>query len=470
MKWVSLFGFAIRLAVLLSVFRVADAASGADFLRWRVRQGRVDAQIESLELTALLGKIAAATDWTVFVEPVTNHLVSAKFRNATTGEALKLLLGNLNYALVPQRNGTFKLFVFHTGMGQATQRVEADKTLDSRASLAIPNERIVTLKPGAKEKIDELARRLGAKVVGKIEGLNSYQLQFADEAAARAADQLLARETGVESDYNFPVDRPVQPGPVSESGPSSFSLKPSPVRETGQMIVGLIDTAVQQLPAEMSGFVLPSIQVAGGAGGATPDLSHGTSMAETILHGLSLASEGADGTSSVRILPVDVYGNNEGTTTFDVARGIHAAINAGARVINLSLSGDGDNPLLANLILDARKQGILFYGAAGNEPTVAPTFPAAYPGVVAVTASDRRGNLAPYASRGSFVDVIAPGTSLVQFDGETFVVTGTSASTAYVSGTAAALRAAGQTPDQTDAAIREALAVKTHQSSPKARP
>src|SRR5207245_773726 len=157
----------------------------------------------------------------------------------------------------------------------------------------------------------------------------------------------------------------------------------------------------------------------------------------------------------------DIYGANEQTTTFEVAKGIYTAINAGATIINLSLAGDGDSRLLANMIEDARRQGVLFFGAAGNEPTTTPTYPAAYPGVVAVTAGDKRGNIAPYANRGSFVDVIAPGTSLVQFGGETFVVSGTSASTAYVSGAAAGYRASGLTPDQAEAAIRQGLGVKT---------
>jgi subtilisin family serine protease len=85
-----------------------------------------------------------------------------------------------------------------------------------------------------------------------------------------------------------------------------------------------------------------------------------------------------------------------------------------------------------------------------------------------VTASDRRGNIAPYANRGSFVDVAAPGTSLVEFGGESFVVSGTSASTAYVSGAAAGYRANGQTADQVEAALREVLAVKPPSKTPTA--
>jgi hypothetical protein len=103
---------------------------------------------------------------------------------------------------------------------------------------------------------------------------------------------------------------------------------------------------------------------------------------------------------------------------------------------------------------------VLFFGAAGNYPSTANTYPAAYPEVVAVTAGDKKGNIAPYANRGEFVDVIAPGVSVVQFNGQSFLINGTSASTAYVTGTAAAYRASGKTAAQAESSIRATLAVQ----------
>jgi len=44
-----------------------------------------------------------------------------------------------------------------------------------------------------------------------------------------------------------------------------------------------------------------------------------------------------------------------------------------------------------------------------NEPVTTPTYPAAYPGVVAVTATDSTGQIASYANRGSFVDLAISG-------------------------------------------------------------
>src|SRR5262249_4065229 len=141
----------------------------------------------------------------------------------------------------------------------------------------------------------------------------------------------------------------------------------------------------------------------------------------------------------VRILSVDVYGDSETTTSYHVAEGIVKAVEKGATIINLSLGTDGDSSLLRQVIQDAHDQGIIFFGAAGNQPVTTATYPAAYAQVVAVTATDNQGNIAPYANYGDFVDIAAPGTVVVSYKGNSYLVTGTSASTAMVSGAAAGL-------------------------------
>jgi thermitase len=142
------------------------------------------------------------------------------------------------------------------------------------------------------------------------------------------------------------------------------------------------------------------------------------------------------GSSSVQILPVDVYGSSATTSTFDVASGIAQAVNSGANPINLSLGSDGDSSFLHSVIQDASSKNIVFIGAAGNQPVTTPFYPAAYPEVMAVTAIDQ-GQIASYANRGSFVSLGAPGTSVVYFDNQPYYVTGTSASAAFTSGIAA---------------------------------
>ncbi|MGI8966340.1 MAG: S8 family serine peptidase, partial [Limisphaerales bacterium] len=102
----------------------------------------------------------------------------------------------------------------------------------------------------------------------------------------------------------------------------------------------------------------------------------------------------------------------------------------------------GNDDFLHSTLQKIYSQGGTIFAAAGNEPTTGPVFPAAWNEVTAVTAGNRDGSIASYANRGSFVDVIAPGQAVVKANGEFFRVSGTSASTALVTGRAAATAAA----------------------------
>jgi thermitase len=130
-------------------------------------------------------------------------------------------------------------------------------------------------------------------------------------------------------------------------------------------------------------------------------------------------------------------------------------------IINLSLGTDGDTPLLHQVIKSGYDQGVIFFGAAGNLPVTTPTYPAAYTELVAVTAGDQQGRISSYANRGSFIDVIAPGSALINFQNQSFVITGTSAATAYASGMAAGLvDTSGRGYRAAETAIRQMLAPK----------
>ena len=132
--------------------------------------------------------------------------------------------------------------------------------------------------------------------------------------------------------------------------------------------------------------------------------------------------------------------------------------------VEYSLGSDGNSPFLQKVIQSAHKDGVIFLAAAGNEPTTGPVYPAAYPEVVAVTAGDRKGEIASYANRGSFVDVAAPGTSIVYYNDQAYLVSGTSAATAYVSGLTAGVAASSKKAlPEVEKQVRQMLAVKTKQ-------
>jgi ribosomal protein L18 len=443
-------------ALVLAALVFAPGVKAADSLTWRTDQDRVSADIKSTRLFKVLEEIARTTGWHIFVEPDTARTVSAKFKELPPGEALRLLLGDLNYALVPETNGVPRLYVFRTNRRNATQVIDPAKEAEMRAhAKLIPNELIVRLKPGA--KIDELARALGAKVIGRIDSLNAYRLQFDNEDAATAARAQLADNGDVSSvDNNYSIDRPLTPREALAANvpPPRLQLRPPPA--DGRIVIGLVDTAVQPLGNNLDGFLLKQLTAVDSAALDTSGPSHGTSMAETMLRSLEMMTKGS---SSVQILPVDVYGSGATTSTFDVASGVMLAVNGGATIINMSLGSDGDSSFLHDIIKEASAHNIVFVGAAGNTPVTTPFYPAAYPEVMAVTAIDRGGQIAPYANRGSFVTMGAPGTSVIYYNGQPWYVMGTSPAAAFTSGVVAGYADANRVPvTQAGSFARTALA------------
>jgi len=420
----------IAICLFLAAFCLCARATDTNSLVWHRATDRVEADVRGMALWPLLEKIAADAGWHIYVEPDTTHTTSAKFKDLPSGEALKRLLGDLNFALVPQTNAVPQLYVFRTVMKNATQRVLAPKPVARH----VPNELLVRLKPGA--DIDALAKLLGAKITGRNDKLGLYRLLFNDAAATDAALASLKNNSDVLAvDYNYVFDPPATPQLLANPpvGPVILTLDPATTGDPCNPVVGLIDTPVQSLGSQLDPFMLKPISVAGDAGTNTSTLTHGTAMAETILRAVAQAGGGS---SSVRILSVDVYGADATTTSWSVALGIQAAVNNGATILNLSLGGPSDSAILDSVIQQAIAAGIPVYAAAGNQPVSTPTYPAASPGVIAVTAT-QGGQLAPYADFGSFVSLALPGASVVYFGGQAYVVQGTSPATAYATGVAA---------------------------------
>jgi len=253
-------------------------------------------------------------------------------------------------------------------------------------------------------------------------------------------------------DSNYSIARPSLEGQQMPTPSPAPQLQIDPPPDNCAVIVGLVDTAVQPLGNNLDPFLTKRISVAGNAPLDPNTPSHGTSMAQTLLRSLQAANNGR---TTARAVAADVYGANPTTSTFDVANGIAQVVNAGAKIVNLSLGSDSDSPFLHSVIQDASAKDILFIGAAGNTPVTTPFYPAAYPEVNAVTAIEQ-GQLAPYANRGSFVSLGAPDTSIVSYNSQSWYVVGTSTSAAYTSGVATSYLEAHpcSTPAATQAFLR----------------
>lgn len=448
-------GFAGVMVVLL--FSQLPLLHGAEVSLGRDKE-TLTADLRGIRLGAALKMLGERMDWSVFVEPgLESRRVSTRFTDLSVGESLRRIMGELNYALI--RGGTqkaSKLLVYATSASKATQEIELSDQVVIFYSKRIDNEIIVQIKPGSPMTIEAIAEALNAEIVGEVEGLNAYRLRFKDKKSADAAREKLKDSDSVQISDNYEWGRPGDNQPFVQGTGSGLSLKAGKT-DGNEVIVGLIDMPVQSNEETLSEFLLPGITIGDGVATDSGLPSHGTSMAQTVLKGVELGNDGQSETS-VRILPIDVYGGSDTTSTFQVAAGIYEAVKAGASIVNLSLGGADAAPFMEQMINEASQQGVLFVGAAGNSPGKNYTFPAAYPEVLAVTAAGRDGAPAAYANTGDFVDVMVPGRSFVEYNGTTYMVNGTSSSAAYVSGLAASISAnSGKPVRQVELELRQNL-------------
>ncbi|WP_432513864.1 S8 family serine peptidase [Kineococcus sp. SYSU DK001] len=142
-------------------------------------------------------------------------------------------------------------------------------------------------------------------------------------------------------------------------------------------------------------------------------VDHGTEVA-TVVAGAYGNAVGAAGVApGVTILSGKVC-EAAGCSSDAVVKGITAAVNAGADVVNLSLGGETYNRTTAATVQWAVSKGVVVVAAAGNSGDQGNPveYPAAYDGVISVSASTPTGAAAAWAQHNSYVDLSAPGESI----------------------------------------------------------
>ncbi len=172
------------------------------------------------------------------------------------------------------------------------------------------------------------------------------------------------------------------------------------------MRVGLIDSGVDADHAAFRGL---EIHRHGCAGALVPD-SHGTAVA-SLLVGRDGAFHGA--APGAELYAADVFcGAAIGGGVDTVVEAFAWLLDERVPVINVSLVGPANN-LLRTVVADVIARGYLVVAAVGNDgPAAPPLYPAAWPGVIGVTAVDARGRVLAEAERGSQVKFAAPGADM----------------------------------------------------------
>ncbi|SVA49920.1 uncharacterized protein METZ01_LOCUS102774, partial [marine metagenome] len=185
-----------RVAIALGLFIAAmtpvanetETSSFGDALEWRT-DGTASVQIEQWPLEKVLQSLSDQGRWEILVEPDLQLKVTTRFKHLKHPEALRRLLSEVNFAIIPRPGSPSKMLVYKTSSTRAVVRIIPTRRLTKRQpdddkeedSSKIPNELVVTLKPNSGIDIEELAEKLGAEIVDKIDGLDIYRLRFENE-------------------------------------------------------------------------------------------------------------------------------------------------------------------------------------------------------------------------------------------------------------------------------------------------
>ncbi len=196
----------------------------------------------------------------------------------------------------------------------------------------------------------------------------------------------------------------------------------------GGASIGMIDGGVAVHPAlrgplDQRGFVR----------GAPAPSAHGTAVASLIAGEGSV--RGAAPGAALRV--ADIFGRDPaGGNALALVRALGWMAQQRVPVVAISLVGPA-NPLVARAIGQARARGMFIVAAVGNDgPAAPPAYPASYPGVIAVTGVDGRGQVLIEAGRALHLDYAAPGADMAaaRADGRLGPVRGTSFAVPFVAG------------------------------------
>jgi subtilisin family serine protease len=185
-------------------------------------------------------------------------------------------------------------------------------------------------------------------------------------------------------------------------------------RTTGdrRIVIAVLDTGIAPIP-EVRAALVPGWDFV--EGDATPQdtFGHGTWVASAIAAQGNNGRFGAGYCWGCGLMPVRVSDGQVAASTDVIARAIRWSVDHGARIITISLTGQGDDPAERAAVEYAAARNVLVVASAGNTGDDEIEFPAAYPSVLSVAGTDPRDHLYRWSTRGTWISLAAPGCATV---------------------------------------------------------
>ena len=326
----------------------------------------------------------------------------------------------------------------------------------------VPNEILVEADAGDAARLEALLRRLQLTRLEiqtfTLTGRTLQRWHIDGNATVRVVLQQVANLGGVNAQANYLYILPQQEAAKSDAGPQyvvgKLHLTEAHRVSTGNdVVVAVIDSKIDTKHPDLAGVIAGEEDV---LGSTAPAHMHGTAMAGAIAAHSNLVGVAP----KVKLLAVRAFSGTADSaqgTTFNILKGLDWAASQNARIVNMSFAGPADT-MLRDMVAKAYARGIVLIAAVGNAgPRSPPLYPAAYPDVIGVTATDADDRLLPQANRGPQVAVAAPGVDVLADapDDKFQITSGTSIATAHVSGVVALMLA--REPNLTPGEVRKRL-------------
>jgi subtilisin family serine protease len=201
--------------------------------------------------------------------------------------------------------------------------------------------------------------------------------------------------------------------------------------------VGVIDTGIDLNHPDLKANIKGGYNAINPLKSYNDDNGHGTHVAGIIAalnNSIGVVGVGPN----IDLYAIKVLNASGSGYLSDVIEGLDWAVANGMQVVNMSLGTSQDVQSFHDAILRAYNAGVVIVAAAGNSGG-AVSYPAAYPEVIAVSATDQNNQIASFSSRGPEVDLAAPGVSIYStYKGQSYAtLSGTSMAAPHVTGAAA---------------------------------
>src|ERR1700722_2923517 len=317
----------------------------------------------------------------------------------------------------------------------------------SISSRAIANEIVAEIDGTLSDaQVEALARRHGLRRIGsqsfELIGATIGLFRITGGKTVDAASREFAGDGSVRSvQPNFRYILQDQNAGLSGGDPAQYALsklrlpQAHALADGANVTIAVIDSGIDLKHPEFAGVAITAFDALDSREGPH---AHGTGVAGAIVSHVRLMGS-APAAHILAIRAFGTSGKGAESTSYIILRGLDLAASHGAQIVNMSFAGPKD-AIVGRGLAALAARNIVMVAAAGNAGQKSPPlYPAANASVIAVSATDAQDRLFAASNRGSYIALAAPGVDLFlpAPDDKYQITSGTSFSSAYVSGLAA---------------------------------